>query len=166
MAANDLIASHLQEHFLYEAETGMLKCIKRLPKSRHQIGEYVGYKDKEGYIRINFFGKCFYMHRLAYLCHYGNLPTNPIDHINGDKTDNRIENLRVSDANSNIQNQRKAHKSNKSCGTIGVSKVKDKYQARIYFAGKLHHIGVFESLEEASNAYIHEKRIHHKGCTL
>ena len=74
-------------------------------------------KDNRGYIRIVIYQKKYYAHRLAFLYFHGNIPT-VIDHINGDTSDNRIENLRDVTTRVNAINSKK-RKTNKS-GITGV----------------------------------------------
>lgn len=74
-----------------------------------------------------------------------------IDHINGDKRDNRIENLRLCTRSENVMNRKKS-KSNTS-GYKGVRQVGEKWEARIGYKYKLICIGTYETAEEAASAY-------------
>ena len=88
-------------------------------------------------------------HRLAWFYVYGSWPNDQIDHINRNKTDNRIANLREV---TNKQNQQNASKrSDNTSGHPGVSWYKrdSKWQARIKHNQKDTHLGYFENLEEA-----------------
>jgi hypothetical protein len=80
---------------------------------------------------------------------YGSWPEDQIDHINGNKKDNRLENLRAVSNRENLRNK-KIYKNNTS-GTIGVSFYKSKqgYQASIKINGKRKNLGVFKNKEEA-----------------
>lgn len=78
---------------VYNPETGVLT--RRVPIGRAKKGAVVGCLDKTtGYLRASVRGELFYCHRLAWLYYYGYLPENVIDHINGNRTDNSIHNLR------------------------------------------------------------------------
>jgi len=105
-------------------------------------------------------------HRLAWIYTYGSLD-NEIDHINGNKDDNSISNLREVSRAGNQQNFRKARSDN-ALGVLGVSwrKDKQKYRARIVVEGKETHIGYFDTLKEASAAYLRTKRLYHPTCTI
>jgi hypothetical protein len=65
----------------------------------------VGCPDPRGYKRVNRGGKCYYCHRLAWLLHYGDWPTGVIDHIDGDKGNNSISNLRDASYSTNSVNR-------------------------------------------------------------
>jgi hypothetical protein len=85
-----------------------------------------------------------------------------VDHINGDKNDNRKENLRCCSANENLQNRRKA-RTNKSSRFKGVSYFKptDKWKAEIKSNKNHVYIGLFLSEIAAANAYnFYAKELH------
>lgn len=93
-------------------------------------------------------------HRLAWVYVHGIIPSNMIDHINGDKDDNRIANLREATSSQNQRNTVK--KSTNKSGYKGVCwhKRQKKWQVSIRYDGKPHHIGYFDNVLDASNAYI------------
>ena len=106
-----------------------------------------------GYLSGTLLGSAVLAHRVAWLLHYGEWPAGQIDHINGDRTDNRIENLRVVTATENNRN-RKVPKTNIS-GRIGVSRSSrspGRWQAFIKKDGKSRYLGSYRSVEEASEA--------------
>jgi hypothetical protein len=85
--------------------------------------------------------------------HYGEWPSGEIDHINGVRTDNRVENLRVATRSENMQNTKKPV-TNKS-GKKGVSwdKTTGKWRAEIRANGKKYNLGRFKTIEEAFKAH-------------
>ena len=100
-------------------------------------------------IIIRMFYKPRGAHRIAWFMHYGEWPKDQIDHINGDATDNRIENLRDV---SNQENQRnKSRQSRNTSGVTGVHwhKRDKKWIARIKVDKKDLYIGMFDTFEEA-----------------
>lgn len=111
----------------------------------------------KGYFRVYFNGKYHKAHRVAWYLTYGEWPKDQIDHIDGDKSNNRINNLRDVDQTTNMYNQKKAHKHN-STGIIGVGKSGKKFVAKIKVGGKLRHLGTYDTKEEASQAYEYYKQ--------
>lgn len=110
----------LKKRLCYDPKTGIFT---RLVRCGNQAGGKVaGTPHKKGYISIGFslagVKKIYLAHRLAWLYVFGEMPDGQIDHINGDKTDNRIENLRVVNHLENHKNT-KLHSRNKS-GLSGV----------------------------------------------
>ena len=96
-------------------------------------------------------------HRVAWFLHYGYWPNSYIDHVNGFKSDNRLENLREATPQQNVANQRKATKRVRETSSIhkGVSfcKATKKWRAQIMFQGKSMNIGRFSSEIDAAIAY-------------
>jgi hypothetical protein len=158
--ADSITAEQARAVLSYSAETGKF--------FRTDLDRYTGTINAHGYVVISLLGcKAVKAHRLAWLLHYGSWPEHDLDHINGDRADNRIQNLRLSVGSLNAQNQRRPRSDNKS-GCLGVSwsKVAQKWTARIKIGSKYKHLGLFLTVEEASSAYLTEKRLHHAGCTI
>lgn len=134
-------------HENYEVDCG--KLIRKKAYKQWKKGSEVGTVGARGYKTLSVMGKRYYVHRLIFLMEYGFLP-DLIDHINGDKTDNRIENLREAGKVENALNLLGPHTDNVS-GFLGVTYRKDtgKYSAR--FRGIT--LGCFDSPEEAHLAY-------------
>lgn len=111
-----------------------------------------------GYNRINCHKdgilKSYLVHRLVAEAFIEN-PDNKefVDHINGNRQDNRVENLRWATAQENCRNC--SLYSNNTTGFKGVhfKKSSGKYGAGIRIDGKRHHIGYYDTAEEASEAY-------------
>lgn len=129
------------------------------------VGAEAGHVDRQGYRRIWIDGKLRAAHQLAWLWVHGVLPDSSVDHINGQRDDNRIANLRVVDHATNLQNQRRARVDNR-LGVLGVRHSGKRFDARIWVDGRGKTIGTFDTVEEASAAYIAAKRELHPGCTL
>ena len=106
-------------------------------------------------------------HRLAWLFVYGEHPSMQIDHINGDRADNRIANLRLATNEVNAQNLHRA-KSGSFTGVLGVSYDQEnkKYRAKITVCGKEMCLGRYQDINTASAAYLAAKRKLHEGCTI
>jgi HNH endonuclease len=107
-------------------------------------------------------------HRIAWLLAYGVWPEHEIDHINGNPADNRLVNLRDVPHRTNQQNQHRATSSNKSTGTLGVSRThnRTKFVAQIKVSGKHLHLGCFDDVAAAQSAYLEAKRRLHEGNML
>jgi len=125
-----------------------------------------GHSNGKGRIKIKLKKGIFYAHRIIWEMHFGKIPNGLIiDHMNGNPSDNRIENLRLVTHEGNMQNIRKPMSTNK-CGLLGVSAKKHRWAATIRFQGKKKHIGYFATKEEAHVAYVEEKIKLHPTCTL
>lgn len=155
--------ARIRELLRYEPETGNFYWLKRT--GRCSAGAIAGCIEHRGYRVISIDGKRYYAHRLAWIYVHG-LVRDYIDHINGDRDDNRIANLRDVDCKTNRQNTRRAYSSNKSTGILGVRLLKGKYVSQIWINGKDKHLGTFATAEEAHAAYVKAKRLYHAGCTI
>lgn len=149
------IACDLSSYFKYCPDSGKL----------YRDGTEVGTVRKDGYIKVSYKRNSLLAHRVAWVLHYGINPTGIIDHINGDKSDNRIVNLRLSNKSENGQNRKHCTKTN-STGYLGVHFHAGKFCASIKINGRKIHLGRFSTPEEAHAAYLEHKRINHKGNTL
>lgn len=153
-------ADQLRSIVFYDPETGAF--------SRKSDGTSIGFIAKaKGYVCLRVLGKKCNAHRLAWLYAHGEWPEGEVDHIDGDKTNNRIVNLRVASRSMNSQNQIRAHNRNTS-GLLGVSidRKRGKWIASIFHNGKKKHLGRFDSPELAHARYLEEKRRIHNGCTI
>ena len=112
----------------------------------------------DGYKIVRIDDKMYKLHRvIAYLFLGLDIENKnkQIDHINGNRSDNRLENLRIVNNQQNHFNQTKAK---------GYSKRGNKFIAYIKINGKSIHLGCFNTEEEAHNAYLEAKEIYHKIC--
>jgi len=155
--------SYLKECVQYDPATGLFVWLDR-PSSHfksakaHKIfsqlyaGKPCGSRSKEGYHLIRIDGLIYKAHRLAWLHQNGGLPTEWLDHINRDRADNRIANLRLATPTLNALNatQRKDNTS----GVVGVSihKVTQKWVAQISVHGAIRHLGLFSTIADAKAA--------------
>jgi predicted GNAT family acetyltransferase len=144
----------LQDLFYYKNGNLFYKKNQSKGKANH----VVGWIEKNGYSVTNINGVRYRIHRLIYKFHHGFCP-DYIDHIDGDKQNNKIENLRSATLSENNQNS-KAKKTNK-LGVKGVCIERGRYKASIKIDGKSKHLGYFYSLEEAKIVYEEfSKKIH------
>ena len=169
MAKADLTAARLRDVLHYEAATGIFTWVRPTGR-RAKTGDIAGSAEGRGYWAIRIDSVRYKAHRLAWLYQNGEWPRGDIDHINGDRRDNRIANLREASRSTNIQNLRSA-KSHNRAGLLGVvldlsKKTDKKYTARIVYGGRQHSLGYYNTPEEAHAAYLEAKRKHHPGCAI
>lgn len=115
--------------------------------------------ERKGYLNGKIFDRHIKAHRVVWALHFGEWPNGQIDHINGVKSDNRIENLRVVTNRTNCRNQSKP-KSNTS-GWIGVSfnKSNGRWCAKYKKNYKTIHVGYFNCPTSAGIAVMHQRKI-------
>ena len=159
----ELSQKELKELLSYDAETGKFSWVQ--PKGSKAEGSPAGYVSWNGYVEIKINKRVYWAHRLAWLYVHGNFPKEHTDHIDGDRANNSISNLREASNAQNMQNIRNPTIKNTS-GFLGVQKSGKKWKAMISVSGIKKHIGTFSSKEEAYEAYVRAKRINHEYCTL
>jgi hypothetical protein len=163
---DDITGDYVREVLHYSPDTGIFTWRVKLNR-RINIGSIAGYNrtDKYKIVRIN--KKQYRASRLAWLYMTNAHPINDIDHIDGNPTNNIFSNLRDVTTAENIQNQKRAHKRNKS-GFLGVSWhiAGKRWRARICADNKQIVLGYFNTPEEAHQAYLIAKRKYHPACTI
>lgn len=165
MATPNLTAARLRELLHYNPDSGLFTWVVSTTR-RIRVGAIAGTLVKEGYVSIGVDRDLHRAHRLAWLYVYGEWPKHDIDHINGNRSDNRIANLRDVTRTVNLQNLRLAHKDKQSNAPLGVYTDKKKWAAAIRVNGERVRLGNFNTPEEAHAAYLEAKRKHHEGCTI
>jgi hypothetical protein len=158
-----LSLERLRQVLRYEPETGNFYWIHR-DTIKKKLGTNASIIRSHGYLNICIDSIYYYTHRLAWFYVHGEWPK-VIDHIDGDKTNNRIENLRSVSQKCNVENVLKTRKHNKS-GILGAVKSKYGFYARLTSQGKQIYLGHYKTAEEAHNVYLKAKRQLHEGCTI
>ena len=127
-----------------------------------KTGEKAGTRHHTGYTQINVKNKLYNAHRLIFILHYGYLPET-VDHIDGDRANDSIENLRPATWSQNLQNMR-IRGSNKS-GSKNVSwdKEKRKWVVQLSINKKQTHIGRYDDLELADLVAAEARDKYHKS---
>lgn len=162
-ALGRLKSGEMNEMFEYRSHTGEL--VWKPGHGSNFSGKVAGAKHSRGYVQVNVNGRLLLAHRIVWAMHYGECP-GVIDHINGIKSDNRIENLRIASAEMNMENIR-APRGNSSSGYLGVHKAHGgRWHAKIQVRGKCVYLGVFTDPKDAHAAYLEAKRRMHGGCTI
>jgi hypothetical protein len=150
MSRNNITANYVRERLEYNHETGVFLWLST-KSTRVSKGDVAGYTNDSGYRVIRFMGHIWRAHRLAWLYMYGEMPDGEIDHINHDRADNRISNLRIVDRGENARNT--SLRSDNKTGYCGVRKQKNgKYSANISKNGVSTNIGTFLTIEGAAIA--------------
>lgn len=152
-ASDDLLAL-ARVLIAYDPSSGAMTW--RQNRYRVVAGQNAGSSHSGGYVTVTVDQQRILAHRLAWALHYGQWPELPVDHVNGDRADNRIANLRLATVAQNTCNSR-ARSTNK-VGLKGVSRVGARWRATIVADGKQHHLGRFDTPEAAHQAYVKAAR--------
>lgn len=143
----------LKQTLRYSPETGLFH--------RCDTGKRAGGVMKTGYVKISVLGQDYRAHHLAHLYMTGSLPSEFMDHIDGDRANNAWANLREATQAQNNQNM--PDRKDNTSGYRGVFWDKNikKWRAAIQSAGRKIHLGVFGQADEAHAAYLSAKARHH-----
>ncbi|MBX9902143.1 MAG: HNH endonuclease [Burkholderiaceae bacterium] len=148
--SSGITQSELKEIVFYDQSTGHFVWRKRFRKSTGD--DVAGSLFKNGYVYIQISNKSYRAHRLAWLYVYGNFPALYLDHINGDRSDNRIGNLREVSCSENMKNQRIGVKNTSGYLNISWQKSRLKWSVGLKVNGKSINVGRFDSLDDAIKA--------------
>ena len=151
--------AQLKEILDYNPDTGVFTWL--ISRGPRPAGSVAGVVKRSGYVTIGVHGKTYLAHRLAWLYVHGEFPVDQIDHVNREKADNRIKNLRPSTQSENLQNMSKP--CTNTSGIVGViwCKQTSKWRAQIQLNRRMIHIGRFETIEEAAAARAAAKAKYH-----
>jgi len=140
----------LDERFVFNLETGIVTNRIRTAQ-RTKVGEEAGCLNLYGYRQICINGRLCLTARVIWFFVKGEWPAN-IDHINHDRSDNRLINLRSVTKAENNRNMSK--RSDNTSGVTGVywNKQRNKWVAHIQVGGKNNHLGYFTNLADAATA--------------
>ena len=149
MSKKELPSPELLRQLLrYEPETGRLYW-KKKTSNRVKIGDEVSTVNAYGYVVVGILSCRVPAHRVAWAIYHGKWPNGEIDHINGNRSDNRISNIRDVQPTQNKQNMQ-MYKNNKSgCTGIFYNKINKNWRARITVDKKVIEIGSFTNLNDA-----------------
>jgi hypothetical protein len=137
-----------QANHLFEYRDGILHWRVRPTQSRKLKGDTEAGSHSHGYKKVTVEQKTYYVHQIVFLMHHGYIPK-IIDHIDQDKCNNKIENLRA--ANKAINSLNRPLQPNNKSGHKGIfwNTQKQKWQASLYIMGKRIHCGFFEDINLA-----------------
>jgi len=143
----------LKELFIYNPDTGLFIRRKQVRGPNGRIGNIAGHKDKSnGYVKIGVNGKSYKAHRLVWLYMYGKFPSNQLDHINHNRSDNRLSNLREVSMAENLKNKKFYSCSKHGFNGVIFQPTRNTWYARISVNGKLIHIGRYRTFYAACYA--------------
>jgi hypothetical protein len=153
----ELCQKLLQETFSYE--DGIL--IWKQPTGRRtSVGQIAG-RSNNAYKAIGFMGKEYMAHRLVFMFHHGYLPPE-VDHIDGNKMNNRIENLRPATHAENLKNQKIKINNVSGLKNVGWAKREQRWRVRLTVNGKDKHIGYFKDRDLADLVAVEACNLYHK----
>lgn len=139
------IGNTIRTFLKYDCNTGLLVWT-----AGKRSGKIAGNLDKSGYIKLTIDGRTIRAHRVAWYLFYNEDPNGYIDHINGNRSDNKITNLRICDFRANNTNDDR-HRDGWLPGT--KKHPNNKWEASIMIGKKRHYLGFYDTQEEAHRAY-------------
>lgn len=134
----------------YDRETGAFHYLHS--RGRVKAGARADRMNDRGYLVVSIDGLEYRAHRLAWLLEHGAWPVDLVDHVNGNRSDNRIVNLRSADQSQNQMNRTVTRVN--VVGLKGVTLFRGKFRATIKRDGKQKYLGLFSSAEQAHAAYV------------
>jgi hypothetical protein len=155
---NNLPIEYLHSALICDADRGKLYWRERTDVANHVNSKFAGKEalcglNKNGYPSGKIGGRRFLAHRVIWAMHTGAWPVEYIDHINRDRSDNRICNLREASRSQNMCNT--LVRGNNPSGFKGVSWDRNarKWRARIFIENKENYLGLYENIQDAVQAY-------------
>jgi hypothetical protein len=150
---SELTQTKLRQLFVHDESSGVF--VRRRKAGPMPAGTVAGTVNSYGYVWIRINGKSYAAHRLAWLYHYGVMLGSDVhvDHINGKRIDNRIDNLRLATRSQNNANARKSVRNTSGAKGVSWSKRDQKWIAQIRRGGGNRFIGSFDCIAAASLAY-------------
>lgn len=167
----------LRQVLRYEPETGRLFWLERAPETfqskkisaanawnaKYAFQPALCNVDAGGYLYGPINRIKIKAHRVAFAMHHGRWPKNFIDHINGNRTDNRIANLRDVTRSENMRNASLSRKNASGFCGVTFDKQVNKWKAQIGIDGRCRNLGVFHSKQDAIDARINANQLYGFG---
>jgi hypothetical protein len=147
-----------QLHTMFEYKDGTL--YRKISFGRTKAGDKVGFVNDKGYLSVNINSKNLLVHRLIWMMHFDEMPS-LLDHIDGNRQNNKIDNLRIANRFQNAHN--KNMNKNNTSGVKGVCwhKHTKKWNAQIWHNKKHYHLGLYESLQKAKEVVMNARNMFH-----
>lgn len=150
---SSLTQKKLRKLLSYNPFSGELTWRKTLGSRAMENQLVSGSLSGEGYRRLRVLGELHQAHRLIWLHVYGRWPTGDIDHINRNRSDNRLSNLREASRTENMLNTGCSPKNTSGYKGVTYHKRSGKFMAQASLSGKNHYLGLHKTPEEASASY-------------
>lgn len=133
----------------------------KVDRRKTKIGDKAGRKKTNGYCEVGVDGKLQGTHRLIFMMFHGYMPK-IVDHIDGNQSNNRIENLREATHAENMRNSKKAINNTSGFKGIYFCKRTKKWVAQCWVNNKKHNLGYFSDIYEAAKAVSNFRKDNHK----
>lgn len=159
MAETILSAERLRELLDYNPATG--EFTHRIKRSGVKFGSVAGSVSAIGYVYISIDHEKHCAHRLAFLHYYGEFPNGAIDHIDGNRANNALPNLRLATISQNGFNSKLRTDNTSGCKGVTWVKAENRWKARAHLNGKEFSLGRHVRYEDAVAAYEEFAKEHH-----
>ena len=148
-----------REVLTYDEQTGEMRW--RINRGKRAAGQVVGSPSSSGHLQTWIDGDLYQVHRLAWLLYYGEWPALFLDHADGDRTNNKIANLRQASGSQNCANRATARKVHGSLKGAFYCKSSKHWKSSITKDGQARYLGCFKTEREAHDAYcLAAKQLH------
>lgn len=164
---SDSVIEDIKSRLSYNPDTGIVSWATSVsgnngkPWRADLAGKEAGASREDGYRSIAIGAKSVLAHRIAWILHYGVNPPAFVDHVNGNKSDNRISNLRLATKAQNGFNKGKAKANTSGWKGVYLHRKSGLWTSRIRVNGSTISLGYFRDLKEAAEAYIFAALEHH-----
>jgi hypothetical protein len=154
MATNDITEETLKKRLNLNKETGVFTW--------NSTGKLAGYTNPDGYcfIRLNY--RLYRVHRLVWLYEKGYFPSKELDHIDGNPSNNRLNNLRECSSSENKCNATLRKDNTSKIKGVHFYKAAQKWQVYLSYKKTRHFLGYYESFLDACCVIITARQKLHK----
>ena len=154
-----LTQEELKKFLDYDMETGIFTW--KIKRKRVNAGDIAGTCKLNGYLQIMINYKFYLCHRLAWLYIYGEFPNGILDHIDGNRANNKIFNLRQATSRQNNINAKLSKRNTSGVKGVYWHTQNKKWYAQININGKNKHIGFFNDIDSAKKSVMETREKYH-----